>query len=101
MTIRARAEFDPQRFGVRVIVSPREGQVIRWGEPIVSKLDPDVLAPDDAWLRLDEDMARAIYETLADHFGHSGHDTRALRKDYDAERVRVDTFIKHLTKTTP
>ena len=37
-----------------------------------------------------------IYEALADYFGHSGHDTRALRKDYDAERARVDKLINNL-----
>lgn len=44
--------------------------------------------------------ARAIYEALADFFGHSGHDTRALRKDYDAERGRVDKLLAHLTRPT-
>lgn len=52
---------------------------------------------DDTWLRVSEDDARAIYEALADHFGHNGHDTRALRKDYDAERARVDKLISHVT----
>jgi hypothetical protein len=48
-------------------------------------------------LHIREDDARAIYEALAEHFGHNGHDVRALRKDYDAERSRVDRLIAHLT----
>ena len=52
---------------------------------------------DDARLRIRTEAARALYEALADHFGHAGHDARALRRDYEAERKRVDTFIAHLT----
>lgn len=52
---------------------------------------------DDARLALPQDAARALYEALAAYFGHVGHDAAALRKDYDAERARVDVFIKHLT----
>ena len=44
-------------------------------------------------LFLDQDAARALYEALADHFGHGGTDTRALRRDYEAERKRVDKMI--------
>ena len=104
MTSRAHAEFDPQRLGVRIHVR-REfdggpAQVLHWGTISVSQVTEGNAAAtlaDDGWLRLPEDDARAIYEALADHFGHSGNDTRALRRDYDAERKRVDTFIAHLT----
>lgn len=54
--------------------------------------------PDANPLVLDSEAARALYEALADHFGHSGHDIRALRKDYDAERARVDKFIQAVLK---
>ena len=37
-----------------------------------------------------------IDAALLDHY-RGGHDARELRKDYDAERARVDIFIKHLT----
>ena len=47
------------------------------------------------------DNARAIYEALADYFGHAGHDIRALRKDYDAERARVDKLIHHAIGGAP
>lgn len=60
--------------------------------------DPTVQAPEEAWLHIHEDHARAIYEALADYFGHSGHDTRALRRDYDNERQRVDRMINALIR---
>jgi hypothetical protein len=47
----------------------------------------------ESFLHIGEDEARALYEGLADYFGHTGHDIRALRKDYDAERKRVDLLI--------
>jgi len=101
VSARAHVEFDPPRFGVRLAVqlavSENESTCIVWPDWPVAKT---VRAGEDepnVWLPLTEDVARAIYEALADHFGHSGHDTRALRKDYDAERARVDAFIKHLT----
>lgn len=56
--------------------------------------------PETDWLYIPEDLAHAIYEALADHFGHTGHDIRALRKDYDAERARVDKFIAHVVGGT-
>src|ERR1041384_2185262 len=47
-------------------------------------------------LSIPEDAARALYDALAAHFdGTSG--ARQLRRDYDAERKRVDRFIDHLT----
>jgi hypothetical protein len=103
-TARAIVEHDFARDGVKIGLALDRNpttRVIRWGDPIVSILEPGAAMPDDGWLRLDGDAARALYEALADHFGHSGHDARALRKDYDAERGRVDQFIKHLTKATP
>lgn len=107
MTSRAHVEFDPTSFGVRIAVTHgggREGpitQVYQWEPLVVRTYDASEGAtePNAAdWLRLPEEDARALYEALAEHFGHAGHDIRALRKDYDAERKRVDTFIEHLTK---
>ena len=59
------------------------------------------LEDDHQPLYLSTEAARALYEALADHFGHSGHDTRALRRDYDAERKRVDLFIEHALRSQP
>jgi len=100
MTARAHVEFDPYMFGVRLAVrrdgSGSNGVVLKWEQPTVELVTEAGAAPDPAtWLRLDEDDARAIYEALAEHFGHAGHDIRALRKDYDAERARVDTLIEY------
>jgi len=97
MSARAHVEFDAARFGVRLAVQLASGEnestCIVWPDWPVAQV---VRAGEDepnVWLPLTEDVARAIYEALGDHFGHSGHDTRALRKDYDAERKRVDLFI--------
>ena len=102
MTSKAHVEFDYTSFGVRVALMRDHGvrrELIQWGEPSVTVYDiSEGPAPesDDSWLRLREDDARALYDALADHFGHSGNDTRALRKDYDAERARVDKLLGNL-----
>jgi hypothetical protein len=96
---KAHIEFDPMMMGVRIAVVRGDGpirDVLHWELPTVKRSEKATAgeAPDEkAWLRLGEDDARAIYEALADYFGHAGHDIRALRKDYDAERGRVDKLI--------
>lgn len=50
-------------------------------------------------LRLGEDEARALLDVLARHFG-GAEDTRALRRDYDAERTRVDQLTASLIGVT-
>ena len=102
MSAEARVEFDPMLFGVRIALSRKQGgrrQLVHWGELSIQEATEGgaVEMVDDAWLRLQDDDARALYEGLAEFFGHAGHDTRALRKDYDAERARVDKFIAHVT----
>ena len=88
--------FDGIRFAIE------DGDFIRiWGDPTRQRLDPETEAPTEAWGSLREDEARALYEALADYFGHSGNDVRALRRDYEAERARVDKFIAHLTEPQP
>lgn len=101
MTSKAHVEYD--LMGVRVALL-REGDgnrvVAQWpgGFQAWRTIEEPGRSPqDEDWLRLDENDARAIYEGLADYFGHSGHDTRALRRDYDAERQRVDRLIGHVT----
>jgi len=106
MTSKAHAEFDPVMFGVRIAVRREHGphrEYLQW-EPltVVTVTEGGAVEPDDrTWLRLPEDDARALYEALADHFGHAGHDTRALRRDYDDERRRVDHLIAHMTGARP
>ena len=60
----------------------------RW-EPIDSAVEtqPTLCLPQDA--------ARALLDTLTRHF-HGAEDTRALRKDYDAERSRADLMARAL-----
>lgn len=49
---------------------------------------PEHTAPSPTLL-LSDDMGRALLDALSAHYG--GHsDVRSLRKDYDAERKRVD-----------
>lgn len=104
MTSKAHVESDPIRQGVRVAIVRERGngplrEVLQWDlAQTIRADDPTVAAVNEAdWLRLDQDDARALYEALGDHFGHAGHDIRALRKDYDAERGRVDKLLAHLT----
>jgi len=95
-----RIQPDYMRMGIKVHVLRKPGdgtyRVRDFGAPMVKtyRIDDTVGMELDAQpMWLDEDEARALYEALADHFGHSGNDTRALRRDYDAERSRVDRLI--------
>lgn len=99
---RARVEFDPAFVGIRALIVRHVGRdgdpsIVRtWPEHQTERLDLGEDPKGEAWLRLSEDEARALYEALASYFGGAGHDTRALRADYDAERKRVDTMIAAL-----
>lgn len=95
MTTRAHVEHDPYLRGIRLAVA-RDRSYLSWGPLSVQPIEDGKGPSEDAWLMLEEGDARAIYEALAEYFGHTGHDIRALRKDYDAERKRVDRFIEHL-----
>lgn len=105
MTTRAFVRDDWQRDGVKIaVIRERFGrrELLTWSLGEVQVLDEASYATSveddpESYMHIHEDDARALYEALADHFGHSGHDTRALRKDYDAERGRVDRLINHLT----
>ena len=103
MSARAYVEIDPMRLGLKLALV-REGagtvQTYLW-DSVTIKAEASEQAASSApgenvWLRLPDDDARAIYEALADHFGHAGHDIRSLRKDYDSERARVDRLINNL-----
>lgn len=102
MSSKAHVEYDPTILGQRLAVTRgtdyETRSVLLW-EPVAVKVVTEATSSqqdDRVWLRLPEDDLRAIYEALADHFGHAGHDVRALRKDYDAERARVDKLIGNL-----
>ena len=55
-------------------------------------MDPAAMVDEQCILRLSSDAAHAVLEGLTRHY-HGAEDTRALRKDYDAERARVDNFL--------
>jgi hypothetical protein len=46
-------------------------------------------------LILDDETARPLLDALTRHYC-GAEDTRALRRDYDGERKRVDVLIDHL-----
>ncbi|MCG7285372.1 hypothetical protein MHY85_05200 [Cellulomonas sp. ACRRI] len=101
MPARSRVEFDPMRMGVRIAVSlwggEGESAVLTWpSQPERAIVRGEAEPEADTWLRLPEDAARAMYEALAQYFGGAA-DSATLRRDYDAERARVDVFIRHLT----
>lgn len=101
---RVAVESDWMRDGVRIAGRlSKQVYVKGWGstltlahaEPLEGSRE---MSDGDEWLHLPLDLARALYEGLADHFGHSGNDTRALRRDYDAERARVDKMLAALVE---
>lgn len=100
---KAYIEDDWQRDGIAVALvldsGNRERTLYDFSGMALRTYEPDSRPfneNDDARLRINTEAARALYEALADHFGHGGHDARALRRDYEAERKRVDRFIDHL-----
>lgn len=44
-------------------------------------------------IQLSRDIAEALLRILSRHFGGAASDAAQLRKDYDAERARVDKLI--------
>ena len=98
-----REDWPLRRISVRMGDETPRGFVVRvfTDAPTYRTVEPNQAADaDDQPLWLREDEARALYEALADHFGHSGNDTRALRRDYEAERARVDRLIGHAIGST-
>lgn len=93
--IRVRVVDEPWSDGVAIYV-------IRYGER-----SREVRTADGRWqaileaqqaeptFRIGEDEARALLEALIRSF-EGAEDTRQLRKDYEAERLRVDKFIDAL-----
>lgn len=101
-----RVEDDWMRDGVALHIAERgethlhildfAGLIAHTQERAVASQEPQAAYEP---LRLKQDMARALYEGLAAYFG--GHpETASLRKDYEAERARVDTFIAYMTEAS-
>jgi hypothetical protein len=92
---------------VSVVMHPPEGsyditrRILHFGGPgahLASVWDEIPALEDVApTFRLGHDEARAVLDALTVHY-HGAEDTRALRRDYDAERKRVDTLTRQLTE---
>jgi hypothetical protein len=95
MTWTCHVDQDFMRDGVKILWGDHENRTYSNGEVFTRVADP-LVSVDLEPLRLREDLARALLTALLKHFD-GGEDTRNLRRDYDAERKRVDTFIAHLT----
>lgn len=95
---RARVEYDPRYLDDRVIASDGDGKRLGVNDRgVLTWVGGDQPEQDYPFLRFhDDDVARALYEALANYFGGTGHDTRALRKDYEHEKARLDKVIDHL-----
>lgn len=105
MSARAYVQDDWVRDGIKLglVLRSREdsADVMQWGFVTVTSVEDNGAEPgEDFWLHLPQDAGRALYEALARHYGGISVDAASLRKDYDAERKRVDTFIAHLTAVT-
>jgi hypothetical protein len=63
---------------------------------VVTEPDASPLTTAPA-LRIPTDAAPALLAALSRHLGAVEHPEQ-LRRDYEAERARVDRFIQHLTR---
>jgi hypothetical protein len=104
--IRAYVADDPMSFGVRVAVFnqpgdgdyPREVLHIVGDESGVQRFHWQPVQPNELvepTMQIPGDMARALLDGLQRHF-QGIEDTRALRKDYDAERARSEKLTDAL-----
>lgn len=74
-------------------------RILEGGNPTTLRWEdlPDPPAPDIApTLQIGDNEARALLEALTRHYG-GADDVRALRRDYDAERKRVDQLTTSLS----
>jgi hypothetical protein len=93
-------------FGVAILIADRPGdgqmggpyRALRIGQGYEREweevTDPR-LGPSEATLTLEDAEARALLDALTRYY-HGAEDTRALRRDYDAERARVDKLTAAL-----
>lgn len=91
------------------LVEQRDGErptrilrVLKGGDDTTYRWDdvPDSPGePVEPTLRIGDSEARALLEALTRHYG-GADDMRALRRDYDAERKRVDMLTMELTTVT-
>lgn len=98
MAYHQRIEYDTAYLVDRFIISDGNGKRVGVNDRgYLVWVGADQPQEDYPWPRCaDEEILRALYEALAQHFGGTGHDTRALRSDYEHEKRRVDRMIDHL-----
>lgn len=98
---RAIVQNDFASFGVRIGLMNSNHQVYVWENhiPTLRNIEEGHYESNDEWLRLDEQTSRALYEALTEYYGHSSNDVKALRRDYEAERKRVDNLIEYATNS--
>lgn len=68
-----------------------DGEIYRWVE--LNPTTATINDPVDPTYELPWDVGRALLDALTQHY-RGAEDTRALRRDYDAERKRVDDLTK-------
>lgn len=105
MTWQARTEFSPEGFvrnmpGRVIMADPDQRLLLTFPKLDAAVVESYAGTPSGqlpkigegrvGYIDIPEEAARALYEALAERFGGTGHDTRALRRDYDDERKRVD-----------
>jgi hypothetical protein len=78
--------------GTKFVMRSTEEQPLSW-EP-VDTTSGAIVAPS---FQVPTEAARALMDALVHHY-HGADDSRALRKDYDAERARVDMLTEALVK---
>lgn len=93
MTARAFVQRDFR--GVRLAVSPDGGNSVILWNAVGQTLDDGVRPPEEAWLNLSDETARAIHEALAEHFGVAASNAvlQAQNEALAIERGRVDTLL--------
>ena len=77
--------------GERYVLHMEDSRTFRW-----DSIGTAIAAPDGVYepsFTLPFDTGRALLEALTRHY-NGAEDTRALRRDYDAERKRVDTAVE-------
>jgi hypothetical protein len=96
--IRTHVVDDLELAGVRIVFVRDEGNGYRavWGpgQPTQVFVSPgdNAVRNDVEPLRLTDDQARSLLAGLLAHY-QGGDDLRSLRRDYDAERARVDKLV--------
>ena len=101
MSIHIRIADQPWTRGIGVYVF-RGAEQVGWelrlpdGDWTRPSEGADLGADPGPTFHLRDEEARALLEALIRHY-QGAEDTRSLRKDYDAERARVDKFIDVFT----